>query len=58
MVVPSILTLSTIALVTALFVPNVTPSMVPASISVLAITVLPVNVTLPFARVIKSVSAV
>ena len=51
------LTLSTTAWVTALFVPSVTASIAPPFTSAVGITVEPVNVTLPFARVIKSVSS-
>ena len=43
---------------TALFVPRVTPSIAPPLTSAVGITVVPVNVTLPSARVIKSVSEV
>ena len=51
------LTLSTTAWVTALFVPRVTPSIAPPLTSAVGTTVVPVKVTLPFARVIKSVSS-
>ena len=57
-VAPLIFTLSTTSRVHAEFVPIVTPSIVPPFISAVGITVVPVNVTLPFARVIRSVSAV
>ena len=50
--------LSTTAWVTALFVPSVTPSTAPPFTSAVGITVVPVNVTLPSAKVIKSVSSV
>ena len=57
-VVPFRLILSTTAWVTALFVPSVTPSIVPAFTSAEVITVEPVKVTLPSAKVIRSVSDV
>ena len=50
--------MSTTALVIALFVPSVTPSTAPPFTSAVGITVVPVNVTLPSAKVIKSVSSV
>ena len=48
--------LSTTNCETAEFVPIDTPSMVPPFISAVGITVVPVNVTLPFANVMRSVS--
>ena len=50
--------MSTTARVTALFVPKVTPSIVPPLTSAVGTTVVPVKVTLPSARVIRSVSEV
>ena len=58
MVVPFKLISSITAWVTALLVPSVTASIAPPFTSAVGITVEPVNVTLPFAKVIRSVSAV
>ena len=55
---PLIFTLSMTAWVTALLVPNVTASIAPPFTSTVPITVEPVKVTLPSARVIRSVSEV
>ena len=46
------------ACVTALFVPSVTASIAPPFTSAVAITVEPVKVTLPSAKVMRSVSSV
>ena len=57
-VVPFRLILSTTAWVTAVFVPSVIPSTAPPFISALGTTVDPVKVTLPSAKVMRSVSDV
>ena len=58
MVAPLMFTLSITAWVTALFVPKVTASIAPPFTSATGITVEPVKVTLPSARVMRSVSDV
>ena len=55
---PLILTLSITAWVTGLFVPRVTASIAPPFTSAVGITVEPVKVTLPSAKVMRSVSDV